>query len=166
MEYLCPDIERLVACYTCGAQSLPPIKLCLSAHVGCASCAKYLRICICGRRFSTGAHISFDWLVSAIKLKCKYRTVAIQKRVLRGLAVDNDTGSSCADTWYSVNELREHYRSYCTYNSYKCPLKNCGHVARVDTVVDHYETAHGPFEKLMPADHQHPNEVTFVIPVS
>lgn len=174
MELLCPEIDRLVSCFSCGAQALPPYRLCLEAHVGCPPCAKYLPQCACGFRFSTGPHSTFDWLVSAMKLRCKYAG-SHNERVISGDGgngeYDNGNGSGegdedCENRWFSVQELQEHYRTSCTKNSYMCPLTGCSHVARVDTIVDHYEAVHGPFEELTSDDVQRPYEVTFTIPSS
>lgn len=174
MEYLCPQIDQLVACYTCGAQALPPYRLCLEAHVGCPPCAKYLPRCACGFEFTAGPHSTFDWLVSAMKLKCKYSNND-EHGSEGGSGVRESDGSSgettsgggngddCKDQWFEVQELKEHYRTGCTKNSYTCPLNGCGHIARVDTILDHYEAAHGPFVELTPNNTLRPYEVTFEI---
>lgn len=171
MDYLCPQINRLVSCYTCGVQALPPYRLCLEAHVGCPPCVKYLSRCSCGYRFTTGSHITFDWLVSAMKLKCKYggngeRANGSSSSSVERTKSDGNGGEDCVNRWFDVKELQEHYRTGCTKNTYTCPLTGCGHVDRVDTIVDHYEAAHGPFVALTPDNPQRPYEVTFMIPAS
>ncbi|XP_025199249.1 uncharacterized protein LOC112597418 [Melanaphis sacchari] len=157
MEHLCPQIEQLVSCFTCSSQTLPPYRLCAKAHVGCPSCIKYMSLCACGSHFLKSPNTIFDWVVSAMKLQCKYRAND----------VDDDVGSSgpeqvdCADRWFTVQELRDHYLTGCTKNLFTCPLQNCGHVARVDTITDHYETVHGPFEPLSFNNQQAPKCAIF-----
>lgn len=72
---------------------------------------------------------------------------------------------SCANTWYGIPEqLSEHYRNHCRNNVFKCPLHGCEHVARVETIADHYEMVHGPFDTLTPDNQdQQTYTVTFKI---
>lgn len=163
MERLCPQIDQLVSCYTCGDQTLPPYRLCANAHVCCPPCVQHLPRCRCGHQFTCDPQTSFDWLVLAMKLRCKHR--GTPAGVGGGDEVVGDGTTGCNDQrWYGVQELREHYRSGCARNAFTCPLTGCGHVARVETIVEHYETAHGPIEELKPADRQRPYEVTLKIP--
>ncbi|KAE9539862.1 hypothetical protein AGLY_005114 [Aphis glycines] len=149
MEHLCPQIEQLVRCFTCGSQTLPPYTLCVQAHVGCSTCVEYMSTCACGRRFLQMSNATFDWTMSALKFRCKYRANDVGEG---GSPVSSAPGRpvDCADGWYAVQELRDHYLTGCSRNSFACPVQGCGLVARVDTVTDHYETAHGPFESLSP----------------
>ncbi|XP_022165216.1 uncharacterized protein LOC111030150 [Myzus persicae] len=149
MDFLCPEIEQLVSCHTCGAQALPPYQLCVEAHVACPPCTKYQPRCACGCRFLKRSNTTLDWLVSAMKLRCKYRA--------NGSADGSPLSSvpsqvDCSNKWYAVQDLRDHYRTGCMRNLFTCPIRNCGHVARVDTITEHYETAHGPFPLLVPDD--------------
>lgn len=161
MEHLCPEIHRLVACFTCGSQTLPPYRLCVEAHVGCPPCIKYLSRCACGCHFLRRSNTTFNWLVSAIKLQCKYRVNYVDDD--RRLSIPGQV--DCTNRWFSVQELRDHYLTSCAKNVFTCPLQNCGRVDRVDTITDHYEKAHGPFESLSPSDyHQAPNCVMFKLP--
>lgn len=163
MDRLCPEIERLVSCYTCSAQSLPPYRLCWGAHVGCPPCSKYLPRCACGQRFNCNSNVTFDWLVSSMALRCKYRPGPDEPHAGVGAGNDvNDCGHE--NRWFAVKELREHYRSGCAYNLFACPLDGCGHVARVETAAEHYETAHGPFDSLEPARLRQWYEPAFKIP--
>ncbi|CAH1736028.1 unnamed protein product [Aphis gossypii] len=149
MEHLCPQIEQLVRCFTCGSQTLPPYTLCVQAHVGCPTCIEYMSTCACGRRFLQMSNATFDWTMSALKFRCKYRANDVDGG---GSPVSSAPGRpvDCADGWYTVQELRDHYLTGCSRNSFACPVQGCGLVARVETVTDHYETAHGPFESLSP----------------
>ncbi|VVC45695.1 Hypothetical protein CINCED_3A004942 [Cinara cedri] len=142
MEHICPQIERLISCHTCGAQSLPPFQLCEAAHVNCPPCAKYMARCSCGDEFADGPQVLLDWTVSALKFKCKHCGTVN--------AEDADDDGRTANRWYAVHELHRHYRSECTRNAFQCPWAGCDHVARVETAADHYETAHGPIEVLTP----------------
>ncbi|KAL4089793.1 hypothetical protein QTP88_024757 [Uroleucon formosanum] len=160
MDVLCPEIERLVSCYTCGGQSLPPYQLCVEAHVACPTCTKYQSRCACGCRFLKRSNTTLDWLVSAMKLRCKYRANGVI-----------DVGSlvlgqvDCANGWYTIQELRDHYRTGCMRNLFTCPMQNCGYVARVDTITDHYDTAHGPLPRINPSQHLiSSNYVIFQLP--
>lgn len=169
MEYLCPSVDRLIECHTCGLQSLPPYQLCVDGHVGCQTCIVYRRRCRCGYRFTGTPQIVFDGLVSALKLRCKYRkpsgesgpTVDHRSRTGRG---DDEYDAACENRWFDVDELRKHYRTDCPNNRYACPLPGCGHVARVDTVVEHYETTHGPVTEHKPDPGNPDGIVTFRIP--
>ncbi|VVC26060.1 P-loop containing nucleoside triphosphate hydrolase,ATPase, AAA-type, core,ATPase, AAA-type [Cinara cedri] len=164
MEHLCPEIERLVSCYTCHAQSLPPYRLCWSAHVGCPPCVKYMLRCGCGSRFNRNSNITFDWLVSSLTFRCKYRPEPGDHHHGDGIVVRSDFDvNDCGheNRRFSVKELREHYRSGCAYNLFTCPLEGCGHVARVETAAEHYEAAHGPFDALEPNSPQQCYEIVF-----
>ncbi|XP_026819133.1 uncharacterized protein LOC113557778 [Rhopalosiphum maidis] len=162
MEHLCPEINRLVSCFTCGSQTLPPYRLCVDAHVGCPPCTKYLSRCACGCRFLRRSNTTFDWLVSAMKLQCKYRTNYLND----GRCLSKPGQVDCSNKWFSVQELRDHYQTGCVRNLFTCPVQDCGYVARVDTITNHYETAHGPFELLSPSDYQQaPNCVMFELPI-
>ncbi|XP_026804994.1 uncharacterized protein LOC113548347 [Rhopalosiphum maidis] len=145
MEHLCPQIEQLVSCFTCGSQTLPPYRFCVQAHIGCPPCTKYMSLCACGLHFLKSSNITFDWLVSAMKLRCKYRANEVNN-------VSEQV--DCSNRWYTVQELRDHYLTSCARNSFTCPLQDCGHVARIDTITDHYETAHGPLESLSFDDYE------------
>lgn len=149
MEHLCPQIEQLVRCFTCGSQTLPPYTLCVQAHLSCPTCTEYMSVCACGRRFLQMSNATFDWTMSAMKFRCKYRANGVGGG---GSPVSSapERPVDCADQWYTVQELRDHYLTGCSRNSFACPVRDCGLVARIDTVTDHYETAHGPFESLSP----------------
>lgn len=163
MEHLCPEIERLVSCHTCRAQSLPPYRLCWGAHVNCPPCVKYLLRCACGRRFNRNSNMTFDWLVSSLTFRCKYRPRPGDHHHGGVVEFDvNDCGHE--NRWFSVKELCEHYRSGCAYNLFTCPLEGCGFVARVETAVEHYETRHGPFTSLEPTSSQRWHEIIFTVP--
>ncbi|VVC41917.1 Hypothetical protein CINCED_3A004252 [Cinara cedri] len=164
MDFICPRIDRLISCYTCGAQSLPPFQLCEASHVNCPPCSKHMARCACGGRFARGPHLLLDWMVSALKFKCKYRA---------GIATGGGGGGggsgddACPlNRWYAVHELREHYRHECTRNAFPCPWNDCDHVARIETAADHYEEAHGPFQALIPTDVDRWHDVQFIIPPS
>lgn len=150
MQYLCPDIDSLVSCRTCGVQSLPPYRLCLDGHVGCPPCVRYAKQCLCGHRFAAGPHFTFDWLVSALKLRCKYRKSTGDGRC--GGSVGGGDDDDCEYRWYEVQELRDHYRTACAKNQFMCPIPGCGHVTRLDTVNEHYESVHGPVDELTPGN--------------
>ncbi|XP_025202980.1 uncharacterized protein LOC112600050 [Melanaphis sacchari] len=161
MEHLCPEINQLVSCFMCGSQTLPPYRLCAEAHVGCPPCIKYLSRCACGCRFLRRSNMTFDWLISALKLQCKYRSNCVYggRRLIIPGQVD------CTNKWFSVQELSNHYLTGCMRNFFTCPMQNCGYVARVDTITDHYDKIHGPFELLSPSDyHQTSNCVMFKLP--
>lgn len=263
MDLICPQIETLIACHTCNAQSLPPYRLCLVGHVGCPSCAGYLPYCKCGSLYASRPHLFVDWLVSAMQLRCKYCTgrnvattedpnvTAVQREGSdgkdgvdddvednkrngdderdggdndenggeEGVEVDDeieeddddDTGDeedddaedgdgdnhddavNCDDSnvggdnsqqqnidgardggddgrgieerdlWYDLSKLIEHYRTSCPMNAFTCPLDGCGYKARVDTILEHYEAVHGPFEQVVPGENRKSYEVTFLI---
>ncbi|VVC45694.1 Hypothetical protein CINCED_3A009862 [Cinara cedri] len=152
MEYICPQIEQLISCYTCGSQSLPPFQLCEAAHVNCPPCAKYMARCACGDVITDGPHVLLDWTVTALKFRCKHC----------GAADAGDDGRP-ANRWYAVHELHRHYRSECTRNAYPCPWAGCDYVARVETAADHYDAAHGPIDVLTPTDPDRWYEVQFAI---
>lgn len=167
MEYLCPDIDRLVACHTCGKQTLPPLRLCVNGHVGCPMCVRYLRRCRCSYRFTFGRNSIIDKLITAMQLRCKYRKSAGgcgDRGGGDGGGGGGDEDDACENRWFDIEELRDHYRSGCANNRFPCPLSGCGHLARVETVVEHYESAHGPVEELKPTDRWNSNEITFRIP--
>jgi len=162
MDFVCPEIERLVSCYTCGDQSLPPYQLCVDAHVACPPCIKYQSRCACGCVFLKMPNTTLDWLVSAMKLRCKYGANGCVGRGQRSTVPGQ---VDCANRWYTVQELRDHYRTGCARNIFVCPLQNCGHAARVDTITEHYDEAHGPFLPLSPNDQLFsPNCVMFKLP--
>lgn len=162
MEYICPEIEQQVSCYTCDAQSLPPLQLCKASHVNCRLCTQYMQSCACGDQFDDRPHVLLDWMVSALKLKCKYRAKdAVGPEPSSGA----DVGCP-VDRWYAVHELHQHYRSECLRNLFPCPWESCDHITRIDTAVDHYEAAHGPFEVLTPTGPNRCSEATFKIPLS
>lgn len=73
-----------------------------------------------------------------------------------------DDADDCEHRWYDIQELREHYRDKCKWNAFTCPMDGCGHMGRVDTAAEHYETAHGPCIEMTPADDEK-YEVTFKI---
>ncbi|XP_025422645.1 uncharacterized protein LOC112692248 [Sipha flava] len=158
MDVVCPEIDRLTSCRTCGAQSLPPFRLCVAAHVACVPCAAYMSRCACGQPFAPGPHCTLDWLARALRHGCKYTAPGPAPSLSR-----LHCRSRRPHRRYSVRELREHYRTGCALNGFVCPLIGCGHVARVDTIVEHYEAAHGPYERLMSADPLNPNRITFKI---
>lgn len=163
MELVCPNIDDLVTCYTCKDQAMPPFRLCLNTHVTCSTCPKYLHRCVCGESFSQGPHTSYDCLIAAMKLKCKYRLEperagSAAKRGIAPLA-----GGCCPSKWYTVKELSDHYRGECTRNTFVCQLKGCGHICHVETITEHYESAHGPFEPIVPTDPAYPNTVSVCV---
>lgn len=94
-------------------------------------------------------------------LRCKYRPEPDDPQ-RAGILDANDCGHE--NRWFSVKELTEHYRSGCAYNLFTCPLNDCGHVAHVETAAEHYETAHGPLEKLEPRNPRRCYEITLKIP--
>lgn len=149
MDLLCPDLDDLVSCHSCGQQSLPPYRLCKGAWPVCPPCRRYKRRCACGHPFASGQHSIFDWAVTAMRLRCKYRDVVSPP------PPPPDAVGCDRQKRYGVQELREHYRTGCTKNGYPCPLHRCGHLGRVDTIVEHYEAAHGPFITLGPSARDH-----------
>jgi phage terminase large subunit-like protein len=156
MDYICPDINHLVACFTCGSQALPPYRLCESGHVGCRPCSAYLRTCLCTQRYVSNAHYVFDALVSALLLKCKYAAA------FGGRGGDGET---CDGRWFDVQQLRDHYRDGCTRNAYTCPLTGCGRADRIDTVVEHYEAEHD-VRTPPPAEHSEHDEMVIRLPIT
>lgn len=158
MELLCPDVGGLSTCYSCNDQCPPPYRLCLVGHLACVPCATFRRRCECGKGFAIGPHLSYDWLLSAMDHRCKYRVAA----AWRDLPVAGDADGGCPDRWYTVQQLRDHYRGSCSRNTFACPVVGCGHACRIDTATEHYESAHGPFEMGRP-DHLRPNAVTIIM---
>lgn len=165
MEYVCPDIEQLISCYTCDTQSLPPLQLCKASHVNCGPCVQYMSHCACGDQFDDGPHVLLDWVVSALKFKCKYQTNDVGVGAEPSMAAADD-GRCPENRWYAVHELRQHYLSECPRNVFPCPWSNCDHVGRIETAADHYEAAHSPFEVLTPTDLDQWYTVTFKVPSS
>lgn len=155
MNRLCPVMDELVECHTCGSQTLPPIKLCVSAHVTCSPCFEYLSRCCCGGTFAYGPHTVVNWLASAMKLKCKYYRNGRQPSPGEDL---------CRNRWFTMQDISHHYRNECTRNAFRCPIKNCSHYGRIDTIVEHYESAaHMPIEVLKPNNPHRPNRIVFRI---
>lgn len=163
MEYVCAEIEQLISCYTCDAQSLPPLQLCKASHVNCGPCAQYMSQCACGDQFDDGPHVLLDWLMSALKFRCKYQANDAVGAEPSSAPADGGDGGCPENRWYNVHQLRQHYQFECPRNVFPCPWISCDHVGRIETAVDHYETAHGPFEVLTPTDL---DQVTFTVPSS
>lgn len=151
MDLLCPDINYIIRCNICGDQTLPPFRLCMSSHPVCGPCFKYLKRCTCGYAFATGPHSMLDWVVTAMRLQCKYCNAA---------------GDGVGSQWFDVQELREHYRTGCRKNVFRCPLRRCGHVGHYETMVEHFETAHGPnITKVVAGADQPPGSIELRIKV-
>lgn len=165
MDFLCPGLEGLVACHNCNEQTLPPYQLCADAHPVCGPCSTYTRRCrTCGNAFVAGPNLMFDWTVSAMRLRCKYRER--EPAAVPDVFSCGDGGGradECSSRWFGVQELREHYRTGCARNTFACPLKKCAHVGRVDTIVEHYECAHGPIATIEPAEGHCKCEIQFRI---
>lgn len=160
MDRLCSILDKLVECFTCASQTLPPFKLCLDAHMVCTPCFKYLPHCICGQQFADGPHSAIDWMASAMKLRCKYRDGGGGKRRGRWRPSED----VCQTRWFAMQDLNGHYSSECTRNAFQCPIEGCGHSSRIDTVVEHYEgDAHGPIEELVPNNLDWPYQISFQI---
>lgn len=66
---------------------------------------------------------------------------------------------------YAARELRD--RGYSgertAGDAFACRLTGCGHVDSVETIVEHYESAHGPFAAVVPTDPAYPDTVCFVV---
>lgn len=160
MEKVCPIVDTLVACFNCASQTLPPLKLCGNAHVACSPCYQYLPNCTCGQQFTKGPHSAVDSVASVMKMSCKYREGS-------GGGDDGRRSSEndeCQTRWFTVQDITEHYRSRCTRNAFTCPIRDCGHRDRIDTIVEHYEgSTHGPIDKLEPNDPNWPYQISFRI---
>lgn len=151
MELLCPDVHLLTACYCCRDQCMPPYRMCLVAHLACGPCAAYQPECACGLGFAPGPHDSYDLPMNDVEHRCKYRAAA------------GDADGCCPDRRHRFRELRHHYRGSCGRNTFACPVNGRGHVCRVDTAAEHYDSAHGPFDEGE-QDDQRSDSVSVALP--
>lgn len=164
MDQLCPDVGLLTACYSCDDQCPPPCRLCVAGHMACGPCAAYRYGCECGARFAAGPHSSYDWLMAAMKHRCKYRETDDRRRRRPDRRAAGDADRDCPDRWYTFAQLRDHYRDKCPRNTFACPVDRCEHACRIDTAAEHYESAHGPFDAGRAADGPRPGAVVVVLP--
>lgn len=113
---------EIMKCYACKAYLIPPIWLCQTGHSVCDECYKTLSVCsICERKFTGGRNLLAEAYSPKLLYPCK------------------NSKSGCQET-LTVDKVKEH-QANCSYQSYKCGVKQCNWHGTIDQIENHFTNA-------------------------
>lgn len=119
MSLLEKEVYCQLECVVCQELMLPPIRMCLSGHIYCNTCAEKLKECpLCKNDLSTGRCYALEKLTNYVYYACKNKDCTAK---------------------FLPKDLNEHMKN-CSLRLFKCSF--CDWRSTHVLLAEHYGTAH------------------------